>query len=57
MIIRILSRLEKIIEDTRESFTTEMKELETSQAEIKNSVTEMQDQLDAKAMRMDETEE
>ena len=34
-IIRILAGLEKSIEDTRESLTTETKGLKTSQAEIK----------------------
>ena len=33
-IIRILSGLEKSIEDSRESLTTEIKHLKTSQAEI-----------------------
>lgn len=42
IIIRILVGLEKNIEDTRESLTTEVKDLKTSQAEIKNVITEMQ---------------
>ena len=40
-IIRILAGLEKSIEDTRESLTTEIKELKSSQAKIKNAITEM----------------
>ena len=42
MIIRILAGVEKSIEDTRESLSTEIKELKSSQAKIKNVVTEMQ---------------
>ena len=34
-IIRIIAGLKKIIEDTRESLTTEIKDLKTSQAKIK----------------------
>ena len=34
-IIRILAGFEKSIQDTRESLTAEIKELKTSQAEIK----------------------
>ena len=36
-IIKILAGFEKNIEDTRESFIVEIKELNTSQAEIKNA--------------------
>ena len=42
IIISILAGLEKSIEDTRESLTTQIKELKTSQAKIKNAITEMQ---------------
>jgi len=40
-IIRILAGLDKSIEHTRESLTTEIKDLKTSQAKIKNAITEM----------------
>jgi len=40
-ILRILAGLEKSIEDTRDSLTTEIKDLKTSQAKIKNARTEM----------------
>lgn len=56
-IIRILSGLEKRIEDTREWLTAEIKEVKTSQTEIKSLITEMQNWLYAKTIRMDETEE
>ena len=40
-IIRILASLEKSMENTRESLPTEIKDLLTSQAEIKNAITKM----------------
>ena len=40
----ILTGLEKSIEDTRESLTTEIKELKSSQAKIKNLITEIETQ-------------
>ena len=40
-IIRILAGPEKSIEDTRESLTTEIKDLKTNQAEIRNVITKM----------------
>ena len=45
-IIRILAELEKNIEDIREALTAEIKELKTSQAEIKNAITKMQNRQD-----------
>ena len=41
-IIEILAELEKSIEDTRESLSTEIKALKTSQAEVKNTITKIQ---------------
>ena len=40
MIIRILAGVEKSIEDTRESLYVEIKEIKSSQAKIKNAITE-----------------
>ena len=57
IIIRILPGLEKSKEDTRESLTVEIKEQKTSQAEINNATTEMQNQMDAVIIRIDEAEE
>ena len=56
-IIRILTGVEKSIEDTRESFSAEIKELKSSQAEIKNAITKMQSQMDAMMVRMNEAEQ
>jgi len=53
-VIRILARLEKSIEDTRETLAAEREDLKTSQAKIKNAVTEMQNRLDGITMRMEE---
>ena len=40
MIIRILAGVDKSIEDTRESLYVEIKEIKSSQAKIKNAITE-----------------
>ena len=42
IIISILVALEKSIEYTRESLTSEIKELKSSQAKIKNPITKIQ---------------
>ena len=42
IVIRLLAGFEKSIEDTRETLPAEIKDLKTSQAKIKNAVTEMQ---------------
>ena len=52
-IIRILASVEKRLE----SFSAEIKEVKTSQDEIKNSITELQSQMDATVARMDEAEQ
>ena len=44
--IRILAGLEKSMEETREFLTTKVKDLKTSEAEIKNAITKTQKQLD-----------
>ena len=46
-IIEILAGFEKSMEDTRESLPIEIKQLKSSQAEIKNTVTEIQSQVEA----------
>ena len=40
-IIRILPGIEKSIKDSRKSLITEIKDLKTNQAKIKNGITEM----------------
>ena len=57
MIIRITAGIEKSIEDTRESLSSEIKELKSSQAKIKNAITKMQSGMDSTTTRMDETEQ
>ena len=42
--------------DTRETLAAEIKDLKTSQAKIKNAITEMQNWLDVITARMDEAE-
>ena len=49
-IIIILARLQKSIEETRETLTLETNDLTTNQSKIKNAVTEIQ-------RRMEEVEE
>jgi len=39
---RILAGLERSIEDTRETLAEEIKDLKTSQAKIRNAITDMQ---------------
>ena len=56
-IMRILTWLGKSIVDTRESLTTEVKELKASQTKIKNAITEMQIQLDSMITQMEEVKE
>ena len=53
IIIRIRARLEKTIGDTRESLTTEIRDLKTSEAEIKNAITKMKNWLDVMTTRME----
>ena len=56
VIMRKLAGFEISTEDTTESFTVEIKQLKTSQAEIKNAITKMQSQMNAMLMKMDEAE-
>ena len=56
-IIRILAGLEKTIDATREPLTTEIKDLKTSQAKIKNAIPEMWNQLDVITTRIEGAEE
>lgn len=45
------------MENTRESLTGEIKELKANQAKIKNAITEMQSQMEALTVRINEAEE
>ena len=51
--IRILAGVETILE----SLSAEIKEVKSSQDEIKNAITELQSLMDATAATMDETEQ
>lgn len=53
-IIRLRAGLEHNIGDTRESLTAEIKEVKSSQAEIKSATIKMQTWMDAITRRMDE---
>lgn len=55
MIIRVLAGLKKTIEDTRESCNAEIKDLKSSQAEIKNAVIKTQFQVETIKMRTGES--
>ena len=57
IVIKILGRLERSIKDTRETLAQEIRDLKTSQAEIKNAITEIQNQLVIITTRMEEAEE
>ena len=56
-IIRILTGLEKRIEDIRETFTTEIKEFRKNQLEMKNAIKKNQNRFDAMNIRLEEAEE
>ena len=52
-IIRILAG----VENRLESLSAEIKEVKTSQDEVKNAITELQSRMDAMAPRTDEAEQ
>ena len=56
-VIRLLAGLKKSIEDTGETLAAEIKDLRTSQDEIRSAITEMQNKLDTVTMRIEEAEE
>ena len=55
-VIKLPPGLEKSMEATRETLAAEIKDLKTSQAEIKNAITEMQNQLDVMTTKMEEAD-
>lgn len=57
IIVRIQAGLKKSIEGIRETLTTEVKELKTNQAKMKNAITKIQNQLDIMTTRIEESEE
>ena len=56
IIIRLIARLEKSIEDSRESIAGEIKELRNSHDKLRNAVNEMQNKLCSVTTKMEEAE-
>ena len=57
MIIRILTGLEKRMEDISETLSTEIKELKKNQSEMKNTTNEIGNRFDAMNSRLEEAEQ
>ena len=56
IVIRLITGLEKSIEDSRESIAAEIKELKISHDEFKNAVNEVQNKLQVVTARTEEAE-
>ena len=58
IVIKLITGLEKSIEDSRESITTEIKGLRNSQEELKNAINELQNKHSSTTTaRIEEAEE
>ena len=57
IVIKLIAGLEKSIEDSRESITTEIKGLRNSQEELKNAINELQNKMEATTAWIEEAEE
>ena len=57
IVIKLITGLEKSIEDSRESITAEIKGLGNSQEELKNAINELQNKMEATTARIEEAEE
>ena len=57
IVIKLITGLEKRIEGSRESITTEMKGLRNSQEELKNAIKELQNKMETTTARIEEAEE
>ena len=57
IVIKLISGLEKSIEDSRESIATEIKGLRNSHEELKNAINEVQNKMEATTARIEEAEE
>ena len=57
IVIKLIAGLEKSIEDSRESITTEIKGLRNSQEELKNAINELQNKMETTTARIEEAEE
>ena len=56
MVIKLITGLEKSIEDSRESIATEIKGLRNSHEELKNAINEVQNKMEATTARIEEAE-
>ena len=57
MVIKILARLEKRVEDLSETFNKERTNIKKNQSDMKNSMNEMKNELNGITSRLEETEE
>ena len=57
IVIKLIARLEKSIEDSRESIATEIKGLKTSHDELKNAINEVQNKMEAAIAQIEKAEE
>ena len=57
ILIKLITRLENGIEDSRESLATEIKGLRNSQEELKNALNEMQNKMEMMTAWIEEAEE
>ena len=57
IVIKLITGLEKSIDDSTESVTTEIKGLRNSQEELKNAINELQNKMEATTARIGEAEE
>ena len=57
IVIKLITGLEKSIEGSRESITTEMKGLRNSQEELKSVINELQNKMEATTAWTEEAEE
>ena len=55
--IKLIAGLDKSIESSRESITTEIKGLRNSQEELKNAISELQNKMEVTTARIEEAEE
>ena len=57
IVIKLITGLEKSIEDSRQSTATEIKGLRNSQEELKNAINELKNKMEATTAQIEEAEE
>ena len=57
IVIKLIAGLEKSIEDSKESITTEIKGLRNSHEELKNAINEVQNKMEVAIVQIEEAEE